>query len=88
MQRSDAQKIISRKRDELNLELMKVLEEETTHEQLRENKLKQTLDETERKRLEKLFGIERAKASERIIETSDKHDAILRQEMGALGITF
>lgn len=55
-----------------------MLEEETFREQQRENKLKQTTDETERRRLEKLFGIERAKASERIIETSDKHDTILR----------
>ena len=86
--RSEAQKLISRKRDELNNELMGVLEEETTCETLRENKLKQTVDETERRRLEKIFGIERAKASERIISTSDRHDTILRQEMQQLGITF
>ena len=65
--RSEAQTVISKKRDELNLELMRVLEEETQAEALRENKLKQCADETELRRLEKIFGIERAKASERII---------------------
>jgi DNA integrity scanning protein DisA with diadenylate cyclase activity len=79
---------ISKKRDELNMELMRVLEEETQAEAMRENKLKQTIDETEQHRLEKIFGIERAKASERIIQTSDRHDAILRKEMESLGITF
>ncbi len=86
--RSEAQHAISKKRDELNLELMRVLEEETQAEALRENKLKQCADETEHRRLEKIFGIERAKASERIIQTSDRHDGILRKEMDALGITF
>jgi hypothetical protein len=38
--------------------------------------------------LEKVFGVERAKASERIIAISDRHDAILRNEMGSLGLTF
>ena len=76
------------KRDELNVELMQVLEEETTAESLRENLLKQAASEAERRRLEKQFGIERAKASERIISVSDKHDAILRKHMGSLGLTF
>jgi hypothetical protein len=55
---------------------------------MRENQLKQTTDDLERRRLEKIFGIERAKASERIIATSDRHDNILRQEMAAHGLTF
>lgn len=70
----EAQRLISKKRDELNLELMKVLEDETNAESDRENQLRNTTDETERRRLEKIFGIERAKASERIISTSDRHD--------------
>ena len=68
------------------MELMRVLEVETQAEALRENKLKQTGDETEMRRLEKIFGIERAKASEKIIMTSDRHDVILRKEMESLGI--
>lgn len=46
------------------------------------------IDDAERGHLEKQFGVERAKASERIIATSDKHDNILRQEMAQLGLTF
>jgi hypothetical protein len=68
------------------MELMRVLEVETQAEALRENKLKQTGDETEMRRLEKIFGIERARASEKIIMTSDRHDVILRKEMESLGI--
>lgn len=67
-----------KKRDELNMELMKILEEETTAESLRENQLKQCVDDIEKLRLDKAFGIERAKASERIIAASDRHDSILR----------
>lgn len=55
---------------------------------MREKQLAETLDEKERKRLEKIFGVERAKASERIIATSDKHDNMLRQELNALGLQF
>lgn len=88
MSKSEAKQIIMRKRDQLNMELMDVLEQETTAESQREHQLKQTTDELERRRLEKIFGIERAKASERIIATSDRHDNILRQEMASLGLTF
>ena len=65
---------------------MRVLEQETTAEMLRENKLKQCVDEKERKDLERVFGVERAKASERIIATSDRHDDLVRQEMLNLGL--
>lgn len=76
--KTEAQQIIMRKRDMLNMELMQVLEQETAAESIREQQLRQTVDEIERRRLEKIFGMERAKASERIISTSDKHDNILR----------
>jgi hypothetical protein len=77
-----------RKRDELNLELMQLLERETTAESLREQQLKMCGNEAERSKLERQFGVERAKASERIIQCSDRHDTVLRQEMTALGLTF
>lgn len=64
-----------------------MLEVETQAEAQRENKLKQTSDETELRRLEKIFGIERAKASEKIIMTSDRHDVLLRKEMESHGLT-
>lgn len=86
--KSEAQHQIMRRRDKLNMELMQVLEQETTAESTRESQLKLTTDDQERRRLEKIFGIERAKASERIIATSDRHDNILRQEMASLGLTF
>jgi hypothetical protein len=56
------------------MELMKILEQESTAETIREMQLRQTADEKERVRLEKIFGVERAKASERIVATSEKHD--------------
>lgn len=65
---------------------MNVLEEETNAEAQRETTLRATTDETERRRLEKTFGIERAKASERIIQTSDRHDEILRQDLATFGL--
>jgi len=67
-----------RKRDMLNMELMQILEQETTAESIREQQLKTANDETERRRLEKIFGMERARASDRIIATSDRHDNILK----------
>ena len=70
-----------KKRDQLNMELMQVLEQETTAESLRENQLKQCVSQDEYQRLEAQFGMERARASERIIATSDRHDTILKQEM-------
>ena len=57
---------------------MALLEQETAAETVREQQLRSTQDETERRRLDKIFGLERARASERIIATSDKHDNILR----------
>ena len=65
---------------------MRVLEQETTAEMLRENKLKQCVDIKERKDLERVFGVERAKASERIIGTSERHDDLIKQEMLSLGL--
>lgn len=66
----DAKKIIIRRKDQLNIELMLVIDQESAHETVRELTLKETKDPIERRRLEKIFGFERAKASERIIETS------------------
>ena len=65
---------------------MKVLERESFAETARERQLSAVYDENERARLEKIFGRERAQASELIISTSEKHDRLLRQEMKALGL--
>jgi hypothetical protein len=71
---TESQQAINRRRNQLNMELMKILEQESTAETIREMQLRQTADEKERVRLEKIFGVERAKASERIVATSEKHD--------------
>lgn len=76
--KTESQQMIMKKRDMLNMELMQLLEQETAAESIREQQLKQTSEEVERRRLDKIFGMDRAKASERIIATSDKHDNILR----------
>jgi hypothetical protein len=36
--------------------------------------------------LEKIFGIERAKASERIVNASNDHERVLNKEMKKLGL--
>jgi hypothetical protein len=51
--------------------LLAILEEEQKKEGEREMKLREVNDEAERKRLEKIFGIERARASERIVNASN-----------------
>jgi hypothetical protein len=43
-------------------------------------------DDNEKKRLEKIFGIERAKASERIVNASAEHERIIHQEMKRIGL--
>ena len=64
---------------------MRILEEEQRAEADREEKMKSVHDENERKRLEKIFGIERAKASERIVNASSDHEVLLNKEMQRLG---
>ena len=49
------------------MELMKVLNEERKKEQEREIKIAKIENEKERIQMDKLFGIERANASQRII---------------------
>ena len=59
---------------------MNILESETQAETYREEQLRDA-DDVSRRRLEKIFGVERAQASERIISISDKHDKELKVEM-------
>jgi transcription antitermination factor NusA-like protein len=66
----EAQKQMDCLRQKHNQELLQILEEEQNNEAEREIKLKSVADEAERRRLEKIFGIERAKASERIVTAS------------------
>ena len=41
----------------------------------------------EQRRLEKIFGIERAKASERIMRITEEHEAVLAKKMVELGLS-
>jgi len=84
--KQDAQRAIEQLRQKNNQELLNILEEEQRSEAERESKLREISDENERKRLEKIFGIERAKASERIVNASSEHERLLNKEMKRLGL--
>ena len=73
-------------RQKNNEELLSILEEEQRAEAEREAKLREVTEENERKRLEKIFGIERARASERIVNASAEHERALNSEMKRLGL--
>ncbi len=66
----EANQRIEALRNQHNQELLGILEEEQRNEADREKKLHEVGDDNERVRLEKIFGIERAKASERIVKAS------------------
>lgn len=51
-----------------------MLEEEQAAENEREQTMNSISDPSEKKRIEKIFGMERAKAQARIQQISDKHD--------------
>ena len=84
--REQALHIIDELRARNNAELLSILEEEQRNETGRESKLREVNDDNERKRLEKIFGIERARASERIVNASTEHEVQIRSEMRRLGL--
>ena len=84
--RDEAFRILDGLREKNNREILAILAEEQANESQRETKLREVRDENEKNRLEKIFGIERARASERIVSTSDRHEAKLREEMKRLGL--
>lgn len=86
MPRDQALQIVDELRARNNAELLNILEDEQRNEAEREAKLSQVTDDTERRRLEKIFGIERARASERIVNASTEHELQLRSEMRRLGL--
>ncbi|GMF17165.1 unnamed protein product [Phytophthora lilii] len=76
---------INELRRQQNEELLKVLEEEHHAEEQREHLLAQArTDRRERVRLEKLFDKERALASERIMQLTDRHERALAAKMDEL----
>lgn len=54
-----------------NHEMLLILEEEQANESKREEMISKIFDAKERKRLDKIFGMERAKAQSRIQELSE-----------------
>lgn len=58
-------------RKKQNEELLKVLEEEQKREENREKQLSTVTNDAERSRLEKIFGMERARSSQRIVSLSE-----------------
>jgi len=60
-----------------NAELLELLNTEQKIEEEREKMLENIKSDEERKRLERIFGIERAKASGRIIKLSEQHEKAL-----------
>lgn len=69
-----------------NQHLLQVLEEEQIAEEQREAMMKQVKDVAERRRLEKIFGVERARASERIMRITEDHETVLKQRMSDMGL--
>ena len=67
VKREDIEIKVRTYRKKLNYDLMKVLDEERKKEQEREIKIAKIENEKERIQMDKLFGIERANASQRII---------------------
>jgi hypothetical protein len=57
-------------REKLSKELLEVLEFEQKQEDERDKKLSEQKTDDEKQKLEKLFGIERARASNRIVNMS------------------
>ncbi|KAF0741523.1 hypothetical protein Ae201684_003208 [Aphanomyces euteiches] len=67
-----------------NQELLRVLEEEQAAEEQREVILRQARDGAERNRLEKIFGLERSQASERIMRLTEEHEVMFNQRVAEL----
>ena len=66
--------------------LLKVLEEEQQSEDKREKTLRSVKDPVERRRLDKVFAVERAKASERIVRITEDNELVLADKMAQLGL--
>lgn len=69
-----------------NEHLLKILESEQAAEENRERMLRTTHDERERKRLERVFGMERARASEKIMRMTEDHELLLAAKLNELGL--
>jgi len=72
--REEAEKQIEELRKKQNKEFVAILTEEQMRESEREDKLKACKNENDRKTLDTQFGLERAKASQKIVSLSQRHE--------------
>jgi len=86
MSQAEAQGLVEELRRRQNEDLLLVLEQEQRNETEREMTLANMNDPAQRRETEHLFGIERAKASERIMQITAEHEAILANHMQELGL--
>ena len=84
MTSDEAQHLVEQLRRQQNEDLLLVLEQEQRNETDREIELAKVTDPSERRRLEQLFGVERARASERIMQITAEHEAVLASHMREL----
>jgi hypothetical protein len=68
-------------RKKQNEELLMVLDQEQRREEEREMQLEAVTDPAERRRLEKIFGMERASANQRILELTALHERVLQKAL-------
>ena len=78
--------IVEEMRRKQNEQLLAVLEEEQNMEEGRELTMQRVEIPAERTRLEKMYGIERARASERIMRLTEEHEMTLAARMAELGL--
>jgi hypothetical protein len=78
---SNGEAVVEELRRSQNVELLDILKEEQRKESERESFLASVPDPSERRRLEKIFGVERAKASDRIMRITADHEAQLTQKL-------
>ena len=83
---AEAQGLVEELRRRQNEDLLLVLEQEQRNETEREMTLANMNDAEERRKTEHLFGIERARASERIMQITAEHEAVLANHMQELGL--
>jgi len=86
LNRDEAQHLVEELRRQQNQSLLLVLEQEQRNETDREIELAKVTDPAERRRLEHLFGTERARASERIMQITAEHEAVLAAHMKELDL--
>lgn len=84
--REEASGVVEELRRKQNEQLLAVLEEEQGMEEGREMTMRRVENSLERQRLEKMYGIERAKASERIMRLTEEHEMVLAAKMAELGL--